>query len=88
MSLRDQSLSFGQLETLKVEDIGIALEAKPRDGLTTINATDFVDIDVTITNHLGTWALRSSELESIPLSLSSHDLLSIPAPRFDVGRSA
>ena len=58
MSLRDQSLSFGQLETLKVEDIGIALEAKPRDGLSTINATDFVDIVVSVTNHLGTWALR------------------------------
>jgi len=56
MNLRDQGLSFGQLETLKTEDIGIAIEAKPRTG-SAITATDFVDVVVSVTNQLGKFPL-------------------------------
>jgi hypothetical protein len=52
MTLRNQDLSFGQLEVLKMEDIGITLEAIPREGETVIE-TDFVDVIVSVTNNLG-----------------------------------
>lgn len=65
MSLREQVLSFGQLETLKMEDIGITLEARPRDGDVVVE-TDFADIIVWITNQLGKSSSRTSSACPIP----------------------
>ncbi|BEJ13843.1 hypothetical protein CspHIS471_0310170 [Cutaneotrichosporon sp. HIS471] len=78
LSLREQSLTTVHLDALRLNEVAVSLSVIPRnnDGP---KAMDFVDLHITVTNHLERSLRPYVRLEALPTS-STDTSWSVPAP--------
>ncbi|CAK9780718.1 unnamed protein product [Cutaneotrichosporon oleaginosum] len=78
LSLREQPFSISQLDALRLSEVAVTLAVSPRDAQGP-KAMDFVDLQVTVTNHLERTLRPYVRLEALPTS-SNDASWSVPAP--------
>lgn len=80
LSLRDQPINPAHLDALRKDQLSISIDVQARDGKTSFNVMDFVDLRIKIVNRLERRLRAYVRLEALPTSSNDSSWSQPPAP--------